>query len=150
MLLQIIVGTMLLVISTMIAGASALVMMRFFRLRNAWLARPPHDQHMIFAMMIASLWVLFIIVASVTVWAVGFRLLGLFPTMEEAVYFSLTVFTTLGFGDVLLPQEWRILGVIGAVNGLLNISLLTAILIEVLRNIRARQAVPSSNREDQE
>ncbi|AUH35311.1 hypothetical protein CUV01_08500 [Paracoccus tegillarcae] len=114
-------------------------MMRFFRLRNAWLSREPHDLKLVLAMILASLWMLFIITASVTIWATGFRLLGLFDTMEQSVYFSLTVFTTLGFGDVLLPQQWRILGVIAAVNGLLNVGVLTAILIETLRNIRRRQ-----------
>ena len=93
---------------------------------------------MIFAMMIASLWVLFIIVASVTVWAVGFRLLGLFPTMEEAVYFTLVTFTTLGYGDVLLPQSMRIMGGMAAVNGMLNIGVLTALLIETVRALRSR------------
>ncbi|TRW96077.1 two pore domain potassium channel family protein [Paracoccus sp. M683] len=110
-------------------------MMRFFHKREAWMVREPFDLKLIVAMIIASLWVLFIITASVTVWATAFRWLGLFSTIEESVYFSLTVFTTLGFGDVLLPQEWRILGVIAAVNGLINVGVLTAILIETLRHI---------------
>jgi hypothetical protein len=69
---------------------------------------------------------------------VAFRALGLFPTMEEAVYFSLVAFTTLGFGDVLLPREWRLLAGLSAANGLLYFGLMTAMLVEAMRSLRAR------------
>jgi hypothetical protein len=45
----------------------------------------------------------------------------------------------LGFGDVLLPQDWRILAGMTAANGFLNFGLLTALLIEALRQIRLGQ-----------
>ncbi len=72
-------------------------------------------------------------------WALAFWFLGLFETFEGSVYFALVAFTTLGFGDVLLPQEWRLLGGLAAANGLLLFGLLTAILVETLRLLRLRQ-----------
>ena len=66
-------------------------------------------------------------------------LLQIFVTFEASVYFSLVAFTTLGFGDVLLPVEWRLLGGLAAANGLLIFGLLTAMLVETLRQIRTRQ-----------
>ena len=65
--------------------------------------------------------------------------IGIFVLFEASVYFALVAFTTLGFGDLLLPQEWRLLGGICAANGLLMIGLLTAILVETLRETRLRQ-----------
>lgn len=132
-------GSVLLLVSSMIAGGSAIAMLTFFRRRADWFAREPHDLRMVAAMMVASLWVMMIVTISITIWATAFRMLGLFPVLEEAVYFSLVVFTTLGFGDVLLPKEWRILGGVMAVNGLLNVGMLTAIMMETLRAIRSRQ-----------
>lgn len=139
MLMQIALGALVLALSTVATGFSSLPMMRFFNARRAWLSGEPHDLKLVFAMIVASVWVLLIITISVTIWAAAFRLLGLFATFEEAVYFSLTVFTTLGFGDVLLPVGWRVFGLCAAVNGLLNVGILTAIMIETLRNIRFHQ-----------
>jgi hypothetical protein len=65
--------------------------------------------------------------------------LGIFETLEEAVYFALVSYTTLGFGDVLLEKEWRLLSGMAAANGLLNFGLLTALLVEALRHIRLGQ-----------
>jgi hypothetical protein len=45
----------------------------------------------------------------VWIWAGAFLVLGLFPAVEPAVYFSIVSFTTLGFGDILLPVLWRLL-----------------------------------------
>jgi len=86
-----------------------------------------------------SLWVLGVITAGVWLWAFAYQWIGAFVTLEEAVYFSLVCFTTLGFGDVLLPQDWRILAGMTAANGFLNFGLLTALLIEALRQIRVGQ-----------
>jgi len=45
----------------------------------------------------------------------------------------------LGFGDILLPMEWRLLAGMAAVNGLLNFGFLTVLTVEVLRRIRLAQ-----------
>ncbi|MEM9736953.1 MAG: ion channel, partial [Pseudomonadota bacterium] len=52
-----------------------------------------------------------------------------------ALYFSVVAFTTLGFGDVLLPQEWRLLAGLSAANGLLIFGVSTAFLVEVFRRV---------------
>ena len=84
--------------------------------------------------------ILSIITLGVWTWAMTFWLLGLFTTLEEAVYFALVSYTTLGFGDVLLEREWRLLSGMAAANGLLNFGLLTAVMVEALRQIRLGQA----------
>lgn len=139
MLVQILLGAALLIVNTLMTTFSALAMLRFARRYSGWLSREPHDLKLILAASVVSVWMLAIITASVTIWATTFRLLQLFPDMESAVYFSLVVYTTLGFGDVTLTTDWRIFGVVAAVNGLLNIGLLTAIMMETLRNIRVSQ-----------
>ena len=72
-------------------------------------------------------------------WAFAMMGLGIFDSLELSVYFSLVAFTTLGFGEILLPEEWRLLGGMAAANGLLNFGLVTAILVEALRQIRTHQ-----------
>lgn len=87
----------------------------------------------------AAIWILGIVTAGVWIWALTFRVLGLFPTMEECVYFALVSFTTLGYGDLVLPQGWRLLGGMAAANGFMTFGLLIAMLVEALRQIRLGQ-----------
>ena len=41
--------------------------------------------------------------AEAVVWALFFVLIGALPDLETAAYFSLTSYTTVGYGDVVLP-----------------------------------------------
>ncbi len=116
-----------------------MLMLRFFNSNRRWLENGKHDAKLVIAMMVSSLWVMLIVTVSVLIWAIAFLWLDIFPDMEKSVYFGLVTFTTLGFGDVLLPDEWRILGGIMAVNGLLNVGMLTTVVLETLRSIRDHQ-----------
>lgn len=91
------------------------------------------------ALSMAMVWILVMMTSSVWIWAMALWLLEIFVTFEASVYFSLVAFTTLGFGDILLPVEWRLLGGLAAANGLLVFGLLTAMLVETLRETRLRQ-----------
>ena len=79
------------------------------------------------------IWVLCALSVAIWAWALMFALLDLFPNIEESMYFSLATFTTLGFGDVLSPQSWRIFCGMAAVNGLLLFGLVTAFLIQQIQ-----------------
>ena len=60
--------------------------------------------------------------------------------MEEATYFSLVAYTTLGLSETnVMPKEWRLLGGITGANGFLMFGLMTAILTDSLRHIRRVQ-----------
>lgn len=72
------------------------------------------------------------------IWAILFRFLGIFPTFETAVYFSLVSFTTVGYGDVVAGGEWRILTAFTSVNGLLAFGIFTAFMMEVIRQVSGR------------
>jgi hypothetical protein len=94
---------------------------------------------MLLLVMLSSIWAVMTITAGVWVWALAYDLLGVFPTFEESLYFSIVSYTTLGFGDVILPHEWRILSGMTSTNGFLNFGLITALLIEALRQVRIGQ-----------
>lgn len=148
MLLQIALGTVLMLISILIAGLSywgmELVMVR----ARPWLSREPHGVKLMLALCVAAVWILAQVTAGVWVWAIAFWLLDVFITIEASVYFALVAFTTLGFGDILLPHEWRLLAGMAAANGLLNIGLLTAVLVETLRQVRLEQIEGKRRRMD--
>ncbi len=59
----------------------------------------------------------------------------LLSTFGEAIYFSLTSFSAVGYGDVVLRPPWRAIGAIMAVNGLLLFGCSTAFLFVVMQGI---------------
>jgi hypothetical protein len=71
--------------------------------------------------------------AEAIVWALFLVWIGGLPDLETAIYFSLTSYTTVGYGDVLLPPRWRLLGPIEAAVGVLMLGWSTGILIAVIR-----------------
>lgn len=72
---------------------------------------------------------------EVLLWALTFVLVGVFDTMEPAFYFSLVAYTTLGFGDIIVPTEWRLLSGFAAANGFLLFGWSTAYQVELLREL---------------
>lgn len=139
MLVQFLIGFGL-IFGTVIVSALAIIGLETALERSrSWLVRPPHRPKMALLLGISMLWTMLMITCAVWIWALGLWVLDIFQTLEAALYFALVAFTTLGFGDILLPNEWRLLSGIAAANGLLNFGLLTAVLIETLRGIRMDQ-----------
>lgn len=139
MLLQIAVGTGLLLVNVAISALAAMLLEDVFRATHPWLMREPHRPKLVFLLVGVSMWVFGVVTAGVWVWAAAYYALGAFATFEEAMHFSLAAFTTLGLGDLVPAKQWRLLGGMESANGLLTFGLLTALLIEALRQIRQGQ-----------
>ncbi|NNE25098.1 MAG: two pore domain potassium channel family protein [Rhizobiales bacterium] len=80
--------------------------------------------------------VLYILLAhTIEVWFWAFVLLatGAVTGLEPAVYFSLVSFTTLGFGDITLGTEWRLMSALIGANGFLLFGWSTAYMVELIR-----------------
>ena len=139
MFVQLAIGTALMLL-TIVVSALAFWGLEVLLVRSGrWIARPPHRPKLIAVLCVAVFWSFSTVIVGVWIWALAFHGLGIFATLEASVYFSLVAFTTLGFGDVLLPDEWRLLSGMSGANGLLIFGLMTAMLVEVLRFARLEQ-----------
>lgn len=87
-----------------------------------------------FAVLIVILFagIIFLHIVQTSLWAVFYYLQGLFSDFETSLYFSMVSFTTLGYGDVLLPRRWRLLGVIEGFSGVLLCGVSTAFIFAVV------------------
>lgn len=76
---------------------------------------------------------------AVEIWfyALLYMLLGAIKGFEKALYFSTTTYTTIGYGDVLMVEHWRILGAIEGANGIILLGWSTAFLVSVVQRLRA-------------
>jgi len=80
-------------------------------------------------------------VAEVIAWSLAYTILNVVPAEADALYFAFVNYTTLGYGDIVPVERWRLLGPMAAMNGVLLFGWSTAVIFEVLR-----QAMRSRNR----
>jgi hypothetical protein len=69
---------------------------------------------------------------EIAIWAIFYFMRSLFADFETSLYFSTTSYTTIGYGDVVLPPAWRMLGGIEGVSGVLLCGLSTAFVFAIV------------------
>jgi hypothetical protein len=139
MLHQILLGSGLLVVNVLVMALAAMVLESAFRVAHPWLVRPPQRPKLLLMLVAVGIWVLVVLTVGIWMWAYVLFEIGVFKSMEESLYYAIEAFSTLGLGDVVPKNEWRILAAMAAVNGLLSFGLLTALLVEALRQVRLAQ-----------
>ena len=78
-------------------------------------------------LLIRIAWLLIVIhMVAIAVWAMFFWLAKCLPDIESSFYFSAVTYATIGYGDLVLPKEWRMLGPIEGFTGILMFGLSTA------------------------
>jgi hypothetical protein len=91
--------------------------------------------------MIATVSILMVAHAcEVLIWALTYRLASAAPVGTDLVYFAFVNYTTLGYGDVIPVERWKLLGPMTAMNGVLLFGWSTAVIFEVLRKAMTSKA----------
>jgi Ion channel len=78
--------------------------------------------------------------AEVLVWSFAYAFIGVAPPGTDLVYFAFVNYTTLGYGDVIPLEHWRLLAPMTAMNGVLLFGWSTAVIFEVLRATMRRES----------
>ena len=137
MLLQIALGSLMIVATTVVHAA---FMVLLIRLVDKWTVR--HESPSTFGRLCAvGGTILLMFVASVIeacAWAVAFVMLGAISGWEPALYFSVVTLTTLGYGDIVLDPQWRLFGAIEAANGVIMFGCSTAVVVAVVQRMFSR------------
>jgi len=87
-------------------------------------------------LLIASIGIVLIHTAEIWLWAAIYLELQAFRTFEQALYFSTVTYASLGYGDLLLPHEWRIFGAIEGAAGIIMLGISTAYLVSLLTRVK--------------
>jgi len=64
-------------------------------------------------------WMVFLHLIEITVWALFYVWKDAMVDLPSALYFSAVTYTTTGYGDLTLPPEWRLVGGVEALTGIL-------------------------------
>jgi voltage-gated potassium channel Kch len=92
-----------------------------------------------FAVMAIAVLGIFILHAVVIIfWAYFFIHLGEFSEFDQALYFSMVTYTTLGYGDVTLSQEHQIISGLEAIDGIILFGVSTASLFAIFQRMLHR------------
>ena len=87
------------------------------------------------------IWIGFLIipiVVNVLIWATFYYVQAALPSFEESLYFSIVTFTTLGYGDIVLDREWRLLATFEAINGTIIFGWMTALIVAFIQRLWGR------------
>ena len=94
----------------------------------------PHPSLFLIAVMVATVSILMAAhTCEVMVWALSYGLFDVAPANTDLMYFAFVNYATLGYGDVVPVERWRLLGPMAAMNGALLFGWSTAVIFEVLR-----------------
>jgi hypothetical protein len=77
-------------------------------------------------------WLILIHLVEIAIWAQFFWWQKCLPDAESSFYFSGVTYATIGYGDLVLPKEWRLFGPVEGPTGVLMCGLSTAFLFATL------------------
>jgi Ion channel len=80
-------------------------------------------------------WMIFIHLLEISVWGLFYAWQGAMPDLQSALYFSGVTYTTTGYGDLLLPSAWRLVGAVEALTGILMCGLSTGFFFAVANRV---------------
>ncbi len=131
MLSQLTIGSALVVVTVLVHGVSLDIIIRALRaIRIETLARWRSLSFSLFVLAIFSAHVI-----EIWIWAVFYFFIEEIPTFETALYFSTSLFTTVGYADLTLSEEWRLLGSLESANGMILFGWSTAFIFEIVHRI---------------
>ena len=135
MLLNIAIAALMLVVTTAIHAGGMMLAMHVNRAQGGRLRQRllrirhyPRVAEIVLLMFLVS-------VVEVLVWAVAYLALDAIEGLERACYFSMVTFTTLGYGEIVLDERWRLLASFEAANGIIMFGWTTAIVVASVQRV---------------
>jgi Ion channel len=80
-------------------------------------------------------WTLLLHLLQIAVWAFHYSLSKAMPDLSAAFYFSVVTYTTTGYGDLVLSEQWRLVGGVEALTGILMCGLSTGMFFAVFAKV---------------
>ena len=96
-------------------------------------------------LLIRVTWFLLLIhMLEIVIWGLFYIWSGCLPDAQDAFYFSGVTYATVGYGDLVLPEQWRILSPIEGLTGILMCGLSTGVFFLVVTRLFAARGLKNS------
>jgi hypothetical protein len=126
---NLILGTGIISATVLIHTIGLIGVTRLMQYVRRWFRLHRNEGSRTMAMIVTVLALFVVHSVEVWLWAISYLVLGALHDLDSAVYFSLTTFATIGFGDLVLDHQWRLLSALEGVSGLILIGWSTAYLV---------------------
>jgi hypothetical protein len=138
MLINLLVGTLLMVVNLGIQVIAVTILLSYFINRIGTDALKPtiSNDAKVLSVVMAVLMVGHAFMFAT--WAGLFMLVGEFDDFATAFYHSTVNFTSLGYGDIVMSEEYRLLGALEAANGVLMFGLSAGAILSVMNGMFSR------------
>jgi Ion channel len=91
-------------------------------------------------------WLILLHLIEISLWALLYAWRQAMPDLHAAFYFSAVTYTTTGYGDLVLPEAWRLVGGIESLTGILMCGLSTGFFFAVVNHMyRSRPVQTNGN-----
>ncbi|MEM1163010.1 MAG: ion channel [Pseudomonadota bacterium] len=135
LILQLVLGGVLIGITIAIQAATTGIAMSVRHIMVRHVARESLTRFTVLISVIA-IWLTLGQGVGIWIWALSLLWLDAFEALEPSLYFALAAYTTLGFGDVLPAEDWRILGTLIGANGMIGFGLAAAALVNLVQSVQ--------------
>ena len=81
--------------------------------------------HVTFLLIRVGWWLVLLHLVQIAMWGLFYWWQECLPDVESSFYFSAVTYTTVGYGDLVLPPEWRMVGAVEGLTGILMCGLST-------------------------
>lgn len=134
MLLNITIASLMMIVTTFIhaSGIGLAVLLVQSREKHG-LSRYPLAR--LRAISSVVLLMFFFSLVEITAWALVYLYVGALESLEKSLYFSTVTFTTLGYGDILIDANWRLMAAFEAANGIIIFGLSTAVVVAAVQRV---------------
>ena len=139
-LLNLLVGFAVMLACLIVQAAVAFWSVRYYVRQSTNAAAPHKFIASIRPLIVAMLAMLAANFIQITLWGLVFLLLGEFNELYEAFYHSAVNFSSLGYGDVVMSKNRKLLGPLEAINGVIMLGMTSAAMMVILQQlIRAQR-----------
>ncbi len=147
MLKAVLVALALAAICVVIHITTLITLIERLLVRNSSLDRGGRFRHFTPLLLLLFSVIMILHVFEACIWAAFYGSYKLFPDWETSIYFSVVSYATIGYGDVVLPETWRLLGAIEGITGVLLCGVSTAFLFAII-NVFFRMRVEQVQRKN--
>jgi hypothetical protein len=129
------VGLPIMLLCLVIQATVAFWCVRYYIHRMKRVAGKQHMHTGLLPLMVAMVAMMLGTLVQLTLWGVLFVWLGEFTELYEAVYHSAVNFASLGYGDVVMHKQWKMLGPLEAINGVLMLGMNAGALMAIVQHM---------------
>lgn len=122
-------GTVLVALTVLVHTIGLITLAHWTPRVASWLRLHRHNVGRSVVMVTTVLGIFAIHTVEVWIWAAAFDSVGAVKGFENALYISTVMFSTVGYGDVIIAPAWRLFASLEAINGFILIGWSTAYLV---------------------